>query len=308
MGEIGWQSIGRKSTTSGIATIVKSKILADQEWASNYNRTAFVNAAAACGHASICRGTTSYGAQGHFHPAHHAFTPHQLHGGLCVFHCISRHFSEVRPKWERGYSKLLNHVQYDAKRGHSLKASDVGALASTAGRILVEPGEIDLFAMRSRLGQHSGDAEVLHDDWLAMLRSEIPGLTKEIQYAATRRQRPDSSSPCPDCQRHLGFLGPMITRQVDKFGRAAGHATRGCVSLVPAYFQARMSSHPAVALMQLAAIQLTRIGAAHAVRQLAFVHDAIFMAIALNRVLPPDKSKVHRPAHHFVGPAAAGEA
>lgn len=100
-------------------------------------------------HASICRGTTSYGAQGHFHPADHAFTPHQLHGGLCVFHCISRHFSEVRPKYERGYTKLLNYVQYDAKRGHSLKASDVGGLATTAGTILVESGEIDLSAMRS---------------------------------------------------------------------------------------------------------------------------------------------------------------
>ena len=53
-----------------------------------------------------------------------------------------------------------------------------------------------------------------------------------------------------------------------------------------------MSSHPTEVLMQIAAIQLTRIGAADAECQFACVHDAIFMAIALNRVLPPADIKV----------------
>lgn len=128
-----------------------------------------------------------------------------------------------------------------------------------------------------------------------MLRNEITGLTKEI----VNKRPPADNVPIhrPLVQIANAISAFLDTRQFDKLGRAAGHATRGCVSLVPAYLQARTSSHPTIAVMQFPAIQLTRTGARDAVRQFAFVHDAIFMAIALNRVLPPDDIKVS--ARHY---------
>lgn len=174
---------------------------------------------------------------------------------------------------------LLNYVTYDARRGHQLKPGDVAKVASTAGRLLFAPAQLDLAAMRACLGDNN-DSVALLNKWSAMLGNVVPGLHLELLSTRPQRNRE------PVHHRLLLVANAIsasldLTREFDRLGRAAGHANRGCVSLVPSYCQARMSSHPTVALMQFAGIQLTRIDATHAVRQLAsIIEDAYDFAAA----------------------------